>query len=113
MMKEFMLLIREEMSRQLEMSEEAMQAEIEEYTAWVEGLSETDNYGGGDPLDGGGRYINADGVQTDGPFIESKEAVMGYIILKANDLDHATELARGCPVFKYGGAAELREIMKM
>jgi hypothetical protein len=36
-------------------------------------------------------------VVTDGPFIETKEALGGYYIIEANDLDQALTLAAGCP----------------
>jgi hypothetical protein len=36
-------------------------------------------------------------VVTDGPFIETKEALGGYYIIEAKDLDQALTLAAGCP----------------
>lgn len=111
-MKNFIILIREEISRFTDLTEQEAQAEIKEYMDWVENLAETDNYISGDPLEAHGNYISKDQVVSDGPFIESKEAVTGYILIKANDLNQATELAKGCPVFKYGGVVELRPIMK-
>ena len=107
-----MILIREDINRFTQVSEADAQAEIQEYMQWVEKLAETDNYIAGDPLEGEGCYIANDHVVSDGPFIESKEAVTGYILIKANDLEHATALAKACPTFKYGGAIELRPILK-
>jgi hypothetical protein len=34
---------------------------------------------------------------TDGPFTETKEVLTGFYVIDAESLDHATELARGCP----------------
>ena len=34
---------------------------------------------------------------TDGPFIETKEALGGYYLIEARDLDQALELAKQCP----------------
>ena len=36
-------------------------------------------------------------VVTDGPFLESKEALGGFYLIEAADLNHATELAKICP----------------
>jgi hypothetical protein len=36
-------------------------------------------------------------MTTDGPFIETKEALGGYYLIEAADLDQALELARKCP----------------
>ena len=111
-MQNFMILIREEISRLNEMSDAEMQAEIQEYTQWVEELSKTGNYISGDPLEAEGRYMTKSTVVSDGPFIESKEAITGYLLIQADDLDQAVQLSKSCPIFKYEGALEIRPIMK-
>jgi len=50
---------------------------------------------------------------SDGPFIESKEAIGGVLFIKARDIDQAVEIATGCPVFAYGGSVEIRSILAM
>jgi hypothetical protein len=45
---------------------------------------------------------------TDGPFVEVKEAVGGYLIYEADDLDAAIELASRIPAARLGGAIEVR-----
>lgn len=45
---------------------------------------------------------------TDGPFIESKEALGGYAIVEVPDLDAAISLAKTWPT---GGTVEVREIV--
>ncbi len=107
-----MILIREDAAAMAEMSEVQMQADINEYMAWVEEMGKTGNYISGDPLDPEGRYVSKGAVHSDGPFIESKEAVTGYILIQANDIDQAVRIAKKCPVFKNKGAVEVRPIMK-
>ena len=41
------------------------------------------------------------------------EAIGGYLMLKANDYNHAIELSKGCPVFEHDGNIEIREAMHM
>ena len=48
-------------------------------------------------------------VVTDGPFIETKEAIGGYYLIEARDLDHALDLAKLCPA--RFGCVEVRPIM--
>jgi len=48
-------------------------------------------------------------IVTDGPFAETKEAVGGYYLIEARDLDHAISIARECPA-PFGGV-EVRPIM--
>jgi hypothetical protein len=47
---------------------------------------------------------------TDGPFAELKEAIGGYLLLEADDLDAAIELAARIPAARLGGAVEVRPI---
>ncbi|MEM6768545.1 MAG: YciI family protein [Bacteroidota bacterium] len=112
-MNEFMLFIREDVSRVETLSEEAFQAEIEEFTAWVEEMAKTGNFVSGDPLESTGRYILKDTISSDGPFIESKEAISGYVIIRAKDIEEAVSLAQKSPIFKYNGLIELRPIHKI
>ena len=46
-------------------------------------------------------------VVTDGPFIETKEALGGFYIVEARDLDHALTLAAACPA----GTIEVRPVL--
>jgi hypothetical protein len=48
-------------------------------------------------------------VVTDGPFAETKEALGGYYLIEARDLDHALEIGKLCPA-RFGGV-EVRPVM--
>jgi hypothetical protein len=50
-----------------------------------------------------------DGVITDGPFVESKEALAGVFVIEARDLDHALALARMTPIMD--GGVEVRPLI--
>ena len=47
---------------------------------------------------------------TDGPFVELKEAIAGYLTYEADDLDAAIELASRIPAAGMGGAIEVRAV---
>lgn len=51
-----------------------------------------------------------DDIVTDGPFVETKEALGGYYLVEAKDLDQALEIGKLCPV-NFGGV-EVRPIME-
>ncbi len=51
-------------------------------------------------------------LTTDGPFAEIKEAIGGYLLFEADDLDAAIELAARIPAASMGGAVEVRPIME-
>ena len=49
-------------------------------------------------------------LTTDGPFVAVKEALGGYLLFEADDLDAAIELAARIPAARMGGAVEVRPI---
>jgi hypothetical protein len=51
-------------------------------------------------------------LTTDGPFVETKEALDGYLVYEADDLDAAIELASRIPAASMGGAIEVRPIVE-
>ena len=51
-------------------------------------------------------------LTTDGPFVETKEALGGYFFFEAGDLDAAIELASKVPAARMGGAVEVRPLVE-
>ena len=56
------------------------------------------------------RVENGATLTTDGPFVAVKEALGGYLVYEADDLDAAIELASRIPAARLGGAIEVRPI---
>ena len=79
------------------------------FNAWKEKFQENIVDMGG-KLKGGGKIVTSDGA-TDGPFVEAKEVIGGYMIVSAESLEEATEVARHSPgVWMPGSSIEIREI---
>jgi hypothetical protein len=51
-------------------------------------------------------------LTTDGPFVELKEAIGGYLFFEADDLDAAIQLAASIPAARMGGAIEIRPLVE-
>ena len=51
-------------------------------------------------------------VATDGPFVDAKESINGYVVYEADDLDAAIALAARIPAARLGGAIEVRPVME-
>jgi len=51
-------------------------------------------------------------LTTDGPFVSVKEALGGWLLYEADDLDAAIELASRIPAARLGGAVEIRPVME-
>jgi hypothetical protein len=49
-------------------------------------------------------------LATDGPFAATKEAIGGWLVLEAEDLDAALEIAAKVPAARLGGAVEVRPV---
>ena len=114
-MKEFLLIFRggEDMSTMRE-SPEKYQKQLMKWKTWMENLGKSGKFVGGHPLAGGGTVIKGGKkVVTDGPFIEGKEIVGGYILIKANDMPDAVEISKECPIFDTGGIVEVREVQQL
>lgn len=110
-MKDFMMLFysEEDMSRQP--SPEEIQAEIKKWQDWIGGIAAQGKLKSTDALGYQGKTMHADGTLTDGPYVELKEMIGGYLICSADTLDEAVELAKGCPIFEVGGKVEVRDVM--
>jgi hypothetical protein len=64
----------------------------------------------GGKLNGGGKVLTSEGA-TDGPFVEAKEVVGGFMILAAKNVEEAMDVARQCPgAVMPGSSLEIREI---
>lgn len=98
-----------------EMSPENQQAHMSKWMAWMGALSESGVMVGAEPLQGTGKTIRGtQKVVSDGPFMEGKELVGGYLICKAVDYNAAVIISQGCPIFEFeDGSVELREVAEM
>jgi hypothetical protein len=93
------------------MTPEEMQQHMQKWHVWLnEGLQKGWLVNAGDGLKKEGRVVNARKVVMDGPFVEAKEIVGGFSIVKAAHLDAAAELAKGCPCLLTGGTVEVRAL---
>jgi len=111
-MQKFMLIIREDLKLLEETGKEVRQQNIQEMIRWIEGLSQSGHYAHGEPLTGEGAFVSRDNIVTDGPFIEAKESISGYIVVNAENLAQATSIAQTCPVVLWGTASvEVRPIL--
>lgn len=86
-----------------------MQEMYSAFNAWKEKFKANILDMGG-RLKPGGKFLGESGV-TDGPLVESKELIGGFMIIAAESYDHALEIAGGCPgLIAPGSGVEVREI---
>jgi len=86
-----------------------MEAMYAKFNAWKEKFQENIVDMGG-KLSGGAKVVTSETV-TDGPFVEAKEVVGGYMLVTADSIEQAVEVARESPgVLMPGSSVEVREI---
>jgi hypothetical protein len=92
-----------------------MQQRMEKWLIWFNGLTDKGLIKDrGIPLDRSGAVVTKDPKPsiTDGPYAE-KDLVIGFTVVEARDLAHATELSLTCPIFAQGGCVEVRPILML
>lgn len=114
-MANFIYLFRNNPANLQSLSPEQMQQILKKWMDWRESLEKTSQAKvPGERLEGGGKVVKGKGKSvTDGPYVEIKDFIQGYMIVSANDLDHAVELAKACPILESEGSVEVRPVLKM
>jgi len=113
-MKDFLFVFRNDYVGAPQGSPEEMQAVTQRWMDWVGSIAAQNKLvDRGNRLFAEGKVVRGKNVVTDGPYTEIKELIGGYTLVKANSLDEAVELAKGCPIFEFGGNVEVREIHHM
>jgi hypothetical protein len=108
-MKEFMLLFRQPSFDYSNTSPTDMQALAKKWQDWAGGIIEQGRLvRNGQRLAMEGKVLRAGGVVTDGPFVEIREQLGSFIVIKAESLDEAVTLAHGCPALDNNGSVEIR-----
>jgi hypothetical protein len=103
-MAKFLFIYREPTESRAKPSPEEMQALQKGWYAWMQKFSSA-ILPGGDGLKPTGRVLKG-GLVTDGPYVESKEVVVSFGIIQADDYDAALAIAKACPP---GHTIEIRE----
>lgn len=113
-MKDFLLIFRTNLSEFPDMSPEELQAHMQRWMDWMGGIAAQGKLvDRGNRLHHTGKVRRTDGLITDGPYTEIKESIGGYTVVRAESLEDATKLSEGCPVLKFGGNVEIRELWVM
>ena len=111
-MKEYLLLLRggKPMASKTEAENKA---EMQAWGAYMGKLGQNGSLVGGLPVVGGGKTVSANSVSNEAVTSAKEGIVGGYLIVKAESLDAATEIAKECPHIENEGNVEVREIAPM
>lgn len=108
-MKEFVLLFRQVDTNNSQASPAEYQTIMKKWDDWIGGIAAQGKLAGMcNRLSSEGKVLKAGGVITEGPFVEVREVLGGFIVVKADNIDEATTMAHGCPAVDYNGSIEIR-----
>ncbi|MEL6968703.1 MAG: YciI family protein [Bacteroidota bacterium] len=94
-MKQYLILLKGK--KELDYSPDKLQERLEAYRKWAFDLGDT--YVIGQRLERSGVHFKDKGeVLTDGPFLEAKEIIAGYVIINASSLDQAIGITKTLPL---------------
>src|SRR5450631_1564902 len=108
-MNEFLLIFRRDFKTAgPQASPEHLQNMMKEWQNWMGGIAAQDKLvSSGNRLADEGKVVKPGAVVTDGPYVEIKEAIGGYIMIRAKSLEEAAEISKGCPILVIGGNVEV------
>src|SRR5215212_8092545 len=111
-MKEFLFLFRGGDGATLQQSPERWQEHMQKWMVWMGDLKDRGKLIGAQPLTMTGKIVTGSKkVVSDGPYMEGKEMVAGYLMCHAAGYDEAVEISKGCPILEFeDGTIEIREI---
>ena len=112
-MKDFMLLFRQPGYDYSKASKEEMQTIGKKWADWAGGIAAQGKLNGtGMRLATEGKVLKPGGVITDGPFVEIRERLGSFMVVKAANIEEALTLAHGCPALDADGSVEVRPIFQ-
>jgi len=107
-MKDFVLLFRQPDTDNSHVTDAEIQGWLKKWDDWFGGVAAQGRLVNmGMRLADEGNVLKAGGLITDGPFVEIRERLNGFIVVRADSLEEATTLAHGCPILEIQGTVEI------
>lgn len=109
-MNEFLIAIHRDLtSKSPSPSPEQMKEAMKPYQDWIAGIAAEDKLVAPPKRwDVDGRVISKAKKVHNGPYAEGVESIGGLFLIRAKDYDDAVEIAKGCPIIKFGAIVEVR-----
>ncbi len=113
-MNEFLLIFRRDYKASAQPSPEDLQNMMKAWQNWMGSIAARNKLvSSGNRLSYDGKVVKPGAVVTNGPYVEMKETIGGYIMIRAESLEEAAEISKGCPILLTGGNVEVRTVIPM
>ena len=109
-MKEFMFIFR---FTNLEEAWRNPKMDYKQWQDWIGSIAAQQKFvDSGKQLGTNGTVVKPNDVVTNGPYVEIKETLGGYMFVKAESHAEATKMAKGCPLItSKEGSVEVRPVV--
>lgn len=111
-LNEFMFVFRLKPSNE-QPSPEALKVMHEQWGGFIGNIASQAKLVSTTRLGFGGKQIDENSQITEGIYLSNGETISGNMVLKAESLDEAVEIAKACPILNMGGNVEIRETLAM
>jgi len=111
--QKFMMIFRFSPNPEYQPTKEEMEQMQQEWGSFIGGIASQGKLDSTHQLGFDGKQIAANLSITDGILISESKTISGNMIVIANSLDEAVEMAKGSPILKMGGSVEVRNIIPM
>ena len=108
-----MMLFRFEPNHDYQPSPEELAQQRQQWGSFIGNLAIKEKLVSTNQLGSGGKQLHADHTIREGVNISDGHMLGGNMIVKANTLDEAIEMAKDCPILTMGGTVEVRDIIPM
>jgi len=94
-------------------SQEAVQANIKHWQEYMGNLGQSGKLVSGfRPTNEGKTITGTDKTIKEGAYIANNESISSFILIRADSMDEAGEIAKRCPIFEFDGSVEIRPVMQ-
>lgn len=93
---------------------EQMQQIMARFMAWIQDIKTKTSVLSTNGLDDRCKVVRGQRGEalTDGPYLEAKEIIGGYVLIAADSYEHALDIARDCPGLEWGMGVEVRPVIQ-
>jgi hypothetical protein len=110
---EFMFVFRFEPNNNAQPTETEMNEMHQQWGAFIGNIAIQEKLVSTHQLSFEGRQITANKAVVEDIYVANKQTIAGNMIVKANSMDEAVEMAKDCPILLMGGTVEVRAIQPM
>lgn len=106
-----MLIFRAQLNPNYKPTNEEMMAMKQAWGSWIGGFAQNARLVSSHQLGFQGRVIKGNEIASNGYLKSEEQSISGNLVIKAESIEEAEEMAKGCPILNVGGSVEIRNTL--